>query len=123
MDAFAASSQVIFIYPQPHHQRHHARNSPPASSAALPPTRPRDTTATASVYKHQEFTFCGLHSGRPTYQTREHVLLECDYYTRRFRFSAIEDLLQSMDPFYEIERFLKDNPTAFTFDDLPQGYF
>ncbi|KAI9057931.1 hypothetical protein FKP32DRAFT_1615096 [Trametes sanguinea] len=74
-------------------------------------------------YKHHELTFCGLHSGRPTYQTREHILLECDYYTRRFRYSAIEDLLQSMDPFYEIERFLKDNPTAFTFDDLPQGYF
>ncbi|OSD02668.1 hypothetical protein PYCCODRAFT_1477635 [Trametes coccinea BRFM310] len=71
-------------------------------------------------HHHHELTLCSLHSGRPTYQTREHILFGCDHYTRRFRYSSIEELLQSMDPFYEIERFLRDNPTAFTFEDAPK---
>ncbi|KAH9846172.1 hypothetical protein C2E23DRAFT_713388, partial [Lenzites betulinus] len=64
---------------------------------------------------------CRLHSGPPAYHTREHVLFECDHYTRRFRHSAIEDLLASRDPFYDIAQFLRDNPTALTFDDIPGG--
>lgn len=66
-----------------------------------------------------EPTLCTLHSGPPAYHTREHVLFHCDHYTRKFRHSCIEDLLSSMDPFYDIEEFLQDNPTAFSFDDAP----
>ncbi|CDO75377.1 hypothetical protein BN946_scf184335.g3 [Trametes cinnabarina] len=69
--------------------------------------------------RHHESTFCYLHSGRPTYHTREHVLFECDRYTRLFRHSSIEEFLQSLDPFYDIERFLRDNPTALSFADAP----
>ncbi|OSD05221.1 hypothetical protein PYCCODRAFT_1362835 [Trametes coccinea BRFM310] len=72
--------------------------------------------------RHNESTLCWLHTGRPTYHTREHVLLECDRYERRFRYSAIEELLQSLDPFYEIERFLRDNPSALSFDDAPRDH-
>ncbi|KAI9070143.1 hypothetical protein FKP32DRAFT_1558479 [Trametes sanguinea] len=73
-------------------------------------------------HRHNESTFCWRHSGRPTYHTREHVLLECDHYTRRHRYSSIEELLQSLDPFYEIERFLRDNPTALSFADAPEDH-
>ncbi|KAI0648603.1 hypothetical protein C8Q79DRAFT_1039930 [Trametes meyenii] len=69
--------------------------------------------------RHREPTFCALHSGRPAYQTREHILFRCDHYTRQYRYSSIEDLLTSLDPFYDIQRFLEDNPSAMTFDDLP----
>ncbi|KAI0669226.1 hypothetical protein C8Q78DRAFT_978195, partial [Trametes maxima] len=71
--------------------------------------------------RHHEPTLCALHSGRPAYQTREHILFRCDHYTRRYRYSsqAIEELLTSLDPFYDIQRFLEDNPSAMTFDDLP----
>ncbi|KAH9847615.1 hypothetical protein C2E23DRAFT_741444 [Lenzites betulinus] len=68
-----------------------------------------------------EPTMCRLHSGPPAYHTREHVLFECDHYTRRYRYSSVEDLLSSMDPFYQITEFLKDNPTALSFDDIPGG--
>lgn len=51
--------------------------------------------------------------------SREHILFRCNYYTRRYRHSSIEDLLQSLDPFYDIVHFLADNPSALTFDDLP----
>ncbi|OJT13709.1 hypothetical protein TRAPUB_9745 [Trametes pubescens] len=71
--------------------------------------------------QHREPTLCTLHSGPPAYHTREHVLLHCDHYTRKFRYSSIEHLLESMDPFYDIQQFLQDNPTAFSFDDAPSG--
>ncbi|KAI9066174.1 hypothetical protein FKP32DRAFT_1566453 [Trametes sanguinea] len=67
--------------------------------------------------RHNEMTMC--YCGRPSYHTREHVLFECDKYTRKYRYSSIEDLLQSLDPFYDVEQFLRDNPTAFTFEDAP----
>ncbi|TFK87812.1 hypothetical protein K466DRAFT_443632, partial [Polyporus arcularius HHB13444] len=70
-------------------------------------------------YRHGEPTMCILHSGNWSYHTREHVLFHCDYYTRRFRYSSIDDLLQSLDPFYDIQHFLLDNPTAFSFEDAP----
>ncbi|KAI0635915.1 hypothetical protein C8Q77DRAFT_1030477, partial [Trametes polyzona] len=47
----------------------------------------------------REPTMCTLHSGSPQYHTREHVLFECDHYTRKYRHSSIEDLLGSLDPF------------------------
>ncbi|KAL7283508.1 hypothetical protein ACG7TL_002941 [Trametes sanguinea] len=68
-------------------------------------------------FRHNEPTMCFC--GRPSYHTREHVLFECDKYTRKYRYSSIEDLLESLDPFYDIEQFLRDNPAAFTFDDAP----
>ena len=69
-----------------------------------------------------ESTTCRtLHSGPPQYHTREHVLFECDHYTRKYRHSSIEDLLGSLDPFYDIQQFLRDNPTALAFEDLPGG--
>ncbi|KAH9888478.1 hypothetical protein C8Q73DRAFT_710334 [Cubamyces lactineus] len=67
----------------------------------------------------EEPTFCSLHDGDPMMHTREHVLFRCDHYIRRYRHSPIEDLLQSLDPFYDIVQFLADNPSALTFDDLP----
>ena len=66
-----------------------------------------------------EPTLCILHSGAPAYHTHEHVLLRCDYYTRKYQYSSIEELLESMDPFYDILRFLQDNPTALSFEDAP----
>ncbi|RPD54403.1 hypothetical protein L226DRAFT_596342, partial [Lentinus tigrinus ALCF2SS1-7] len=70
-------------------------------------------------HRHEEPTLCILHSGPPLYHSREHVLFRCDYYTRRYRHSSIEELLVSMDPFYDIQRFLQDNPTALSFEDAP----
>ncbi|TFK89382.1 hypothetical protein K466DRAFT_610555 [Polyporus arcularius HHB13444] len=70
-------------------------------------------------YRHGEPTMCVLHSGDWAYHTREHILFRCDYYTRRYRYSSIDDLLQSLDPFYDIHHFLLDNPTAFSFEDAP----
>ncbi len=69
--------------------------------------------------RHGEPTLCILHSGPPAYHTREHILFRCDHYTRRFAHSSIEELLQSLDPFYDIQSFLQDNPTAFSFEDAP----
>ncbi|KAI0365323.1 hypothetical protein BV20DRAFT_1038955 [Pilatotrama ljubarskyi] len=69
--------------------------------------------------RYQENTWCVLHDGPPRYHTREHVLFHCDYYVRRYRHSSIEELLQSLDPFYDILTFLDDNPTALSFEDLP----
>ncbi|KAI0686389.1 hypothetical protein C8T65DRAFT_591212 [Cerioporus squamosus] len=69
--------------------------------------------------RHGEPTLCILHSGPPAYHTREHVLFRCDHYTRKFAYSSIEELLQSLDPFYDIQSFLLDNPTAFSFEDVP----
>ncbi len=70
-------------------------------------------------HRYEEPTMCVLHSGDWAYHTREHVLLKCDHYKRRFRYSSIEELLQSLDPFYDIQHFLLDNPTAFSFEDAP----
>ncbi|KAI0350440.1 hypothetical protein OH77DRAFT_1573107 [Trametes cingulata] len=70
--------------------------------------------------RYQENTWCVLHDGPPRYHTREHVLFHCDHYTRRYRHSSIEELLQSLDPFYDIRLFLEDNPTALCFEDLPE---
>ncbi|KAH9894485.1 hypothetical protein C8Q73DRAFT_646946 [Cubamyces lactineus] len=72
--------------------------------------------------QHAEPTLCTLHTGRPAYHTREHVLFKCDKYVRRYRHSSIEDFLQSLDPFYDIEQFLRDNPLAFSFDDAPRDH-
>ncbi|KAI0682515.1 hypothetical protein C8T65DRAFT_596639 [Cerioporus squamosus] len=69
--------------------------------------------------RHNEPTLCILHSGPPAYHTREHVLFRCDYYTRKYAHSCIEELLQSLDPFYDILTFLQDNPTALSFEDAP----
>ncbi|KAI0633240.1 hypothetical protein C8Q77DRAFT_1057016, partial [Trametes polyzona] len=69
----------------------------------------------------REPTLCTLHSGPPRYHTRKHVLFECDHYTRKYRHSSIEDLLGSLDPFYDIQQFLRDNPTALAFEDIPGG--
>ncbi|RPD52308.1 hypothetical protein L226DRAFT_576951 [Lentinus tigrinus ALCF2SS1-7] len=33
--------------------------------------------------------------------------------------SCFEELLESMDPFYDIQRFLQENLTAFSFEDAP----
>ncbi|KAH9851498.1 hypothetical protein C2E23DRAFT_829356 [Lenzites betulinus] len=68
-----------------------------------------------------EPSMCHLHSGQPAFHTREHVLFDCDHYTRKHRHSSIEDLLSSRDPFYEIAEFLRDNPTALSFEDIPGG--
>lgn len=68
-----------------------------------------------------EPTMCTLHDGPPAYHTREHVLFHCNHYTRKYRHSSIEDLLGSMDPFYDIQCFLADNPTALSFEDVPDG--
>ncbi|EIW52220.1 uncharacterized protein TRAVEDRAFT_53644 [Trametes versicolor FP-101664 SS1] len=68
-----------------------------------------------------EPTMCTLHDGPPAYHTREHVLFHCNHYVRKYRHSSIEDLLGSLDPFYDIQCFLTDNPTAFSFDDAPDG--
>ncbi len=70
-------------------------------------------------HRHGEPTMCVLHSGDWAYHTREHVLFKCDYYTRRYRYSSIEELFDSLDPFYDIQNFLLDNPTAFSFEDAP----
>ncbi|KAI0706035.1 hypothetical protein C8T65DRAFT_783131 [Cerioporus squamosus] len=69
--------------------------------------------------RHQEPTMCILHSGAPAYHTREHVLFRCSYYTRKYRYCSVEDLLESLDPFYDIQQFLQDNPTAMSFEDIP----
>ena len=61
----------------------------------------------------------GLHDGPAAIHSREHILFKCEHYTRRYRHSSIEDLLNSFDPFYDIQQFLRDNPTAMTFEDLP----
>ncbi|KAI0629881.1 hypothetical protein C8Q77DRAFT_1220062 [Trametes polyzona] len=69
----------------------------------------------------REPTLCTLHNGPPAYHTCEHVLFDCDHYTCKYRHSSIEDLLGSLDPFYDILEFLKDNPMALSFEDLPGG--
>lgn len=70
--------------------------------------------------RHNEPAMCFAHEDeRPLYHTREHVLFTCDRYVRRYQHSRLDDLLQSMDPFYEIQQFLQDNPTALSFEDLP----
>ncbi len=69
--------------------------------------------------RHHEPTMCVLHSGAPAYHTREHILFRCDYYTRKYRHSSVEELLESMDPFYDIQKFLEDNPSAMSFEDIP----
>ncbi|KAL1937238.1 hypothetical protein VTO73DRAFT_13934 [Trametes versicolor] len=84
--------------------------------------RPRTTGAYRGRFRarHNEPAMCFAHEDeRPLYHTREHVLFTCDRYVRRYQHSRLDDLLQSMDPFYEIQQFLQDNPTALSFEDLP----
>ncbi|RDX49841.1 hypothetical protein OH76DRAFT_1455643 [Lentinus brumalis] len=50
-------------------------------------------------------TMCILHSGDWAYHTCEHVLFHCNYYTRCYRYSSIDNLLQSLDLFYEASIF------------------
>ncbi|KAI0328584.1 hypothetical protein GY45DRAFT_1254633, partial [Cubamyces sp. BRFM 1775] len=53
--------------------------------------------------------------GPAAVHSREHVLFRCEHYTRRH-----QHLLNSLDPFYDIQQFLTDNPTAMSFEDLPE---
>ena len=66
-----------------------------------------------------EPTACDAHPGRFVYHTREHVLFRCERYIRKYRYSSIEELLESMDPFYDIQLFLQENPSALSFEDAP----
>lgn len=60
----------------------------------------------------QEPYFCALHDRPAAVHSWKHILFGCEYYTWQFRHLSIEDLLNSFDPFYDIEQFLIDNSMA-----------
>ena len=62
------------------------------------------------------------HPNRYVIQSRSHILNDCPLYARRpKRGPAPPSCLEELDPFPDIFQFLRDNPTAFSFVDVPDS--
>ncbi|KAI1798490.1 hypothetical protein LXA43DRAFT_1088594 [Ganoderma leucocontextum] len=82
--------------------------------------------------KHHEPTFCPCgynpqaEPGTHSIQDFEHILIKCPFYFRRPVADAngnptVPDYLNELDPFPLILQFLLDNPTMFTFAEVPES--